>query len=100
MFIAIVDIAVSPDDRPAALEQLQKEAGEVRAMPGNIAFRAFPSPEDPARVTILHEWQDEDGFRAYAASPAFARSGEVLRPMVTEAPVSRRFRAELAEATN
>jgi quinol monooxygenase YgiN len=97
VFIAIVDFSTPAADRPAALAQLDKESGEVRAMPGNIAFRVYAGREDDTQVTVVHEWQDEPSFAGYLDSASFARAGGVLRPLMTGAPVSRRFRAELAE---
>lgn len=97
MLIAILDLDTADADRPAALAQLDREHDEVRAMPGNVAFRVYASRQDPARVTVVHEWQDEDAFAGYLASDAFRRSGEVLRPLLTSAPVSRRFHAHLLE---
>ena len=46
----------------------------------------------------MHEWTDQSAFAAYLASEAFARSNAVLRPLITEGPLSRRFRAELVES--
>ncbi|WP_433384059.1 putative quinol monooxygenase [Actinoplanes sp. CA-142083] len=97
MFIAILDFNTAAADRPAALAQLDKERGEVQAMPGNIAFRVYAGREDDTKVTLVHEWEDEESFAGYASSASFARSGEVLRPLMAGAPVSRRFRAELLE---
>lgn len=98
MFIAILDLTTSVDDRSRALAQLDAERPAITAMPGCVNFRAFASHLDGTSVTALHEWADESDFRAYLASDAFARSGLVLRPMLTTAPLSRRFRAELIEA--
>ena len=70
----------------------------VCSMRGNMAFRVFASREDDRTVTVVHEWADQGSFAAYLASEAFARSNAVLRPMVTEGPVSRRFRGELVES--
>ncbi|GHJ44191.1 hypothetical protein Cs7R123_15330 [Catellatospora sp. TT07R-123] len=97
MFIAIVEFATTAADRPAALAQLDAERVRVRAMPGNIAYRVHASREDDTGIVIVHEWEDETAFAGYAASDSFARSGQVLRPMMTGAPVSRRFRAELVQ---
>jgi quinol monooxygenase YgiN len=49
-------------------------------------------------VTLVHEWTDQSVFVDYLASEAFARSNAVLRPLITEGPVSRRFHAELVES--
>lgn len=97
MLIAIVDFSTAVTDRPAALAQLDGERDRVRAMPGNLAFRVYASREDETRVTIVHEWDDQASFDAYQGSGSFARSGQVLRPLMTGAPVSRRFHAELLE---
>jgi quinol monooxygenase YgiN len=100
VFIAIIDFSTAASDRPAALAQLDGARDQVRAMPGNIAFRVYASREDETGVTVIHEWEDEVSFTGYQESDSFARSGKVLRPLMTGAPVSRRFRAELAETVN
>ncbi len=69
----------------------------VKTMPGCIGFRVFPSIEINTDITVLHEWVDQACFDGYLASEAFARSGEVLRPMMTAPPSSRRYRVELIE---
>jgi heme-degrading monooxygenase HmoA len=58
-------------------------------------FLPFLDGADPCRLGVLHEWETQDDFAAYAASAGFAAAGRVLRPMMTEAPVSRRFEADL-----
>jgi quinol monooxygenase YgiN len=98
MMIAIVDFRVAATDRPTALAHLDRERDEVRAMPGNLGFRVYASREDDTSITILHEWQDVASFGGYSGSEAFARSGAVLRPMMIDPPVSRRFHADLLEA--
>lgn len=95
MLIAIVDFSTAAADRPAALAQLDGEGEQVRAMPGNVSFRVYASRQDGTAITVVHEWADEASFAGYVESESFARSGQVLRPMMTGAPVSRRFRAEL-----
>jgi quinol monooxygenase YgiN len=97
VFIAILDFSTAATDRPAALAQLDGERDQVRDMPGNLAFRVYASREDETAITVVHEWVDEASFVGYLRSDSFARSGEVLRPVMTGAPVSRRFRVELLE---
>jgi len=98
VFIAILDFGTAAGDRARALAQLEDERPLVRSMPGNLAFRVYASREDDRTVTVVHEWADQTSFAAYLASDAFARSNAVLRPLVTDGPVSRRFRAELVES--
>jgi quinol monooxygenase YgiN len=97
VFIAILDFSTAASDRPAALAQLDSERDQVRAMAGSLAFRVYASREDETRVTVIHEWDDEASFAGYLRSDSFARSGEVIRPIMIGTPVSRRFRAELLE---
>lgn len=97
MFIAILDFSTTASDRPTALAQLERERDQVRAMPGNLAFRVYASREDESSIAVIHEWDDEASFTDYLGSASFARSSGALRPIMTGAPVSRRFRAELLE---
>jgi len=97
MLIAVLDLRTTAADRPAALDQLDSEKEEIRAMPGNLDFRVYAARDDDEAVLVLHEWTDESSFAAYLSSDAFARSGAVLGPMVTARPVSRRFQAALLE---
>jgi quinol monooxygenase YgiN len=98
VFIVILDFATTAADRPTALAQLDGERELVRAMPGNLAFRVYASREAGTEISVIHEWEDEASFRGYVASDSFARSGDVLRPMMTGAPLSRRFQADLLES--
>ena len=97
MLIAVLDLRTTPADRPAALAQLDSERDEIRAMPGNLDFRVYAARDDEEGLVVIHEWADERSFADYLSSDAFARSGAVLRPLVTAPPVSRRFRAALLE---
>lgn len=97
MLIAVLDLSTSESDRPAALAQLDRERDAIRAMPGNLDFRVYADRDDEGAVVVIHEWADETSFAAYLSSDAFARSGAVLRPLMTTPPVSRRFRADLIE---
>jgi quinol monooxygenase YgiN len=97
MLIAVLDLQTAAADRAAALAQLDRERDEIRAMPGNLDFRVYAAREHEGDVTVIHEWDDEPSFAAYLASDSFARSGTVLRPLMSAPPVSRRFRATLVE---
>src|SRR3546814_15545158 len=97
-FIAVLDFSVSASDRLTAVAHLEREGSTIRSMPGCVAFRVFPAQDTDTDVTVLHEWTDRAAFDGYLASDAFARSGEILRPLMTAPPVSRRFHVGLVEA--
>jgi quinol monooxygenase YgiN len=97
MLIAIVDFTVAPENRAAALATLLAEASAVRSMPGNLAFQPYLDPVNAEAVRIFHEWRDQASFEAYTGSEGFKRAGQVLRPMMIAAPVSRRMSADLLE---
>jgi quinol monooxygenase YgiN len=100
MFIAIVDVQVAAKDRATALSVLRTDGSEARALPGNQSYHAFTDPESETNVRIFHEWDNQAAFDAYLRSEAFERIGRQLRPMLTSAPTSRRFSAELVETRN
>jgi quinol monooxygenase YgiN len=95
MFIAHVHFAVAPHDRQVALETLLSAASSVRSMSGCRTFLPFLDGSDPCRLGVLHEWETQEDFAAYSASPGFAATGRVLRSLMSEAPVSRRFQLDL-----
>ena len=97
MFIAVLDLSTTAADRAAALAQLDAEREEIRAMAGNLDFRVYAGRDSEEDVTVIHEWADQESFAAYLSSESFARSGAVLRPLMTVPPVSRRFDASLLE---
>ena len=97
MLICLLDLRTTAADRDAALAQLDAEREEIRAMPGNLDFRVYVSRDNEEGVSVTHEWTDESSFAAYLASEAFARSNEVIRPLMSAPPVSRRFHASLLE---
>jgi quinol monooxygenase YgiN len=97
VFIAILDFRTAAIDRPAALAQFDLEVHRVRAMPGNVAFRVYAARDDDTAIAVVHEWDDEASFADYLGSDSFARLGEVVRPMMIEAPAGRRFHADLLE---
>ena len=97
MLIALVDLTTSAADRPAVVAQLLGERPAIIEMPGCADFRVVIPPDQDTAVTIVHEWHDESGFARYLASDEFARSGEIVRPLLTAPPVSRRYRADLLE---
>jgi quinol monooxygenase YgiN len=96
-FIAILDFSTAAADRPKAIAQLEREQPAVSAMAGCLAFRVFSDRQSDTGVTVLHEWTDQASFDQYLASDAFARSGGLLRPMMTGPASSRRFQVELVE---
>jgi quinol monooxygenase YgiN len=97
MLIAVLDFRTAAAARPVALAHLDREKGEIRAMPGNLDFRVYAARDDEEATVVIHEWVDESSFADYLASDVFARSGAVLRPLMTTPPVSRRFHADLLE---
>jgi quinol monooxygenase YgiN len=97
MFIAVLDVLTSAADRAAALAQFDAEREEIRAMPGNLDFRVYAARDRDGAVAVIHEWADQPSFAAYLASDSFARSSEVIRPLMSQPPVSRRFQASLVE---
>lgn len=100
MIIAHVTFSVAAKSRQAALDVLVSEIAGVRAMHGCLAFVPFVDPSDETSLGVLHEWETAADFGAYATSDGFAAVGQVLRPMMTAPPMSRRFDATLLESVN
>lgn len=100
MIIAHVTFSVAAEKRQEALDVLVSEIAGVRAMHGCLAFVPFVDPSDEISLGVLHEWETAADFAAYGSSSGFAEVGKALRPMMTGAPISRRFDATLLETVN
>jgi quinol monooxygenase YgiN len=100
MLIAHVKFTISAENRNKAIETLKREVEVVCAMKGCIAFVPFLDPTNPCDVGVLHEWDTADDFASYIASDSFATIGQVLRPIMTSPPISKRFDAALIENVN
>ncbi|MHA7970375.1 putative quinol monooxygenase [Rhizobium sp. CAU 1783] len=100
MLVVHVRFRVAEHDRQRALDALMANAPATRAMKGCLAFVPFLDPTDGRGIGVLHEWQTGEDFAAYAASPGFAETSAILRPLMTEPPLSRRFDARLIETLN
>jgi quinol monooxygenase YgiN len=100
MRLAHVTFTVAPNNAGAALDTLVASAATVRQMTGCLAFIPFANPGVDGGLGVLHEWETAEAFAGYLASPVFAGVNEVLRPMMTSAPLSRRFDASLVPSPN
>lgn len=93
MLIAHVHFTVAASDREEALSILLNETKSVRNMNGCVTFMPFANANNDTGLSVLHEWVSKEDFSAYASSTEFAKIGNVLRPMMTAPPVSKRFDA-------
>jgi len=100
MFIAHVMFHVAPAARQRAFDVLMNEISAVRAMEGCRLFVPFLHPDDSSCIGIIHEWDSAAAMTTYTASAGFAAVGQTLRPMMTSAPISKRFDAQLLETVN
>jgi quinol monooxygenase YgiN len=100
MRLAHLTFTVRPEAQHDALEVLLEEVPAVRAMEGCVAFIPFADPTAAGGIGVLHEWETDEAFEAYLASPTFAAAGARLRPLMTREPDSRRFDAELVATVN
>jgi quinol monooxygenase YgiN len=88
-----VTFTVAPADRPAAVKCLTGEAPQMRALPGNQACKVLVDPNAADAVTLLHQWDDLESLDAYRNGPLFAAAGDVIRPMMTDAPSTTVYEA-------
>ena len=100
MRIAHVTFTVAPDNQARALDALLAEVPAVRRMKGCLAFIPFADPTVAGGLGIVHEWESDDAFAAYIGSPGFATVNQILRPLMTGTPVSRRFDVNMLDTVN
>lgn len=96
MFIIRVIMTVKPDEAPAFVEYLQKEAADVKAQfAGCEQFGLFADVSAENRYLLYEEWETQAAFNAYRNSDFFKQNSAVLFPMMAGAPDSAYFSAEI-----
>lgn len=94
MLIAHVTIQTATNDIEDALDVLLSAAPDVRAMQGCMTYQAFLSRQTDGQIMLVQEWATTESFQQYLASDSFKASGAKLAPLMTAAPVSKRFHAD------
>ncbi|MEE2943764.1 MAG: antibiotic biosynthesis monooxygenase [Pseudomonadota bacterium] len=94
MLIAHVTIQTAAKDLENALDVLLSAAPGVRAMQGCQAYQPFINPQTDGQIMLVQEWETTDSFQNYLASSSFNNSGAKLAPLMTAAPISKRFQAD------
>ncbi len=94
MIIAHILFSVSAANRELAIDTLNREANAIRTMQGCVTFLPFLDPANSQTVGVLHEWESSEDFEAYIASSSFKTIGEILHPIMTSPPQSKRFDAK------
>lgn len=97
MLIAHVTFSIAEEDRFEALAILKKEIVSVCKMKGCVTFLPFISLNNKAEIGVIHEWESEEEFSAYLESESFKTIGQLLRPMMTTSPLSKRYNANLIQ---
>jgi quinol monooxygenase YgiN len=100
MRIAHVTFTVAPENQNKALNALLAEVPVVRQMKGCLAFIPFVDPTVAGGLGVVHEWESDDAFAVYINSPGFKAVNDILRPLMTGAPVSRRFEVNMLDTVN
>lgn len=100
MFIVHLSFPVARENREKVLEEFLTRAATVKAMKGCVAFIPFVDPVNDTSVGVIHEWETEGDFATYTSSASFSDLGKSIRPLMTAAPASKRFNAELLGVVN
>jgi len=85
MKLVVVEVSLSDDNLAEAVQNLQEQAGGVRAMDGCVSYAIY---DDGTKLAIVQRWQTADHFDAYRRSDLFARLGIILKPLMTSPPVT------------
>jgi heme-degrading monooxygenase HmoA len=75
-YVSVSELRVPAEGRAALLAAFEGRLGAVESWPGFVDLQVWQDRADAERFVMVTWWRDEDAFRAYLASDAFARSSE------------------------
>jgi quinol monooxygenase YgiN len=79
-FVVIAQYRARAGEEGRVEEALRKMVEPARGEPGNLDYRVFRDPAQPAVFVLFERYADEAAFDAHRASPHFAAwlSGQAL----------------------
>ena len=79
-FVVIAQYRARAGEEGRVEEALRKMVEPTRAEPGNLDYRVFRDPSQPAVFVLFERYADEAAFDAHRSSPHFTAwlSGQVL----------------------
>ena len=96
MIIAIVEFELAAKNQDMVLQVLTKDTEQALKRQGCLGFKTTRVAGSETGWMLVEEWDTQDAFDAYKASPEFARVGKALMPLMLAPPISRAFEAALA----
>lgn len=75
-YVSVSELRVSAQGRDALLAAFRGRLGAVESWPGFVDLQVWQDRADADRFVMVTWWRDEQAFRGYLASDAFARSSE------------------------
>ncbi len=94
MIIISASLTVSPAQRDEIIALCSEHSTRSRAEPGCISHHIHADCEDPARLFVHEEWQDEAAVAAHFAIPESGEFVKRLTALVGAQPEMVIYRAE------
>lgn len=86
---------VKPEEEANFVNHMKQEMVEVKRFAGCETFRLYADVAEKNTFLLYEEWTSQTNFAAYKNSDYFKQNGEKLFAMMTEAPDSAYFEAEV-----
>lgn len=95
MIVIRVAVTVKPEEKLNFVNLMQQETTEVKQFAGCERFNLYTDIVDENTFLLYEEWQTLADFEAYKNSDLFKQNGAKLFPMMSGAPDSAYFQAEM-----
>lgn len=89
MIVVTGHLSIAPDQLDTALAAIRTNVAATRAEPGNVDYRFSTDLDEPGRLNVVEQWEDEAALDAHMASAHMAEFMGAIIPMVTGAEVVR-----------
>lgn len=72
MIVVTGYVTIDPDQREAALDAIRTCVTATRAEDGNLDYRYSPDLDEPNRLNLVEQWNDEAALKAHMDTPHMA----------------------------
>jgi heme-degrading monooxygenase HmoA len=87
----MVHATIKEEHRQAFEEAYRQVTATVRGTPGHLRDQLLRDTDDPARYTLLAEWESEDAFRRWEDDPVHRRMAEPMYPYWADGGIVRKI---------
>ena len=95
MIVIHVQVQIKPEKRVTFFDVAQQDVARAKTFPGCVRYEWMADIASASTFTLYEEWETQSDFDGYKQSDELKKLNEVFAPLMSAAPSSQYYAAEL-----